>query len=318
MDRPHIRRSRSPRSHHHHHHSSSHKNRSLKPPAPALLPFNAPGLSKHSFKDYKPIFGLYLDIQKQLILENLPDSEVRGRWKSFVGKWNRGMLAEGWYDPATLQKAQASVASNVDRAEPQYRRRGSPSYGPAVGIYNSSDEDLVGPTLPGGDVIARRAGKRPGPAIPNLQDLELRKELGQENTALQRQDLRDHRRLDRKQQKEQLEELVPRAEAGTKDRMLEKKREKADSNRAFASAKTETGGVEEVPESDLLGDEDGGVEGFKKQKRETERKKNERELRREEIMRARAEEREERFREYKAREEKTMSGLVALARARFG
>ena len=85
------------------------------------------------------------------------------------------MLAEGWYDPATLQKAQASVASNVDRAEPQYRRRGSPSYGPAVGIYNSSDEDLVGPTLPGGDVIARRAGKRPGPAIPNLQDLELRK-----------------------------------------------------------------------------------------------------------------------------------------------
>ena len=100
--------------------------------------------------------------------------------------------------------------------------------------------------------------------------------------------------------------------------MLEKKREKADSNRAFASAKTETGGVEEVPESDLLGDEDGGVEGFKKQKRETERKKNERELRREEIMRARAEEREERFREYKAREEKTMSGLVALARARFG
>lgn len=50
--------------------------------------------------------------------------------------------------------------------------------------------------------------------------------------------------------------------------MLEKKREKADSNRAFASAKVEAGGVEEVPESDLLGDDDGGIEGFKKQKRE--------------------------------------------------
>lgn len=33
------------------------------------------------------MFGLYLDIQKQLILEELADDEVKGRWKSFVGKW---------------------------------------------------------------------------------------------------------------------------------------------------------------------------------------------------------------------------------------
>jgi len=99
--------------------------------------------------------------------------------------------------------------------------------------------------------------------------------------------------------------------------MLEKKREKADSNRAFASGKTEAPGVEEVPESDLLGD-DGGIEGFKKQKREMERKRNDREIRREEILRARAEEREERIREYQEKEAETMSGLVALAKARFG
>ena len=49
-----------------------------------------------------------------------------------------------------------------------------------------------------------------------------------------------------------------------------------------------------------------------------ERKKNEREIRKEEILRARNEEREERMREYRAKEEKTMAGLVALARARFG
>lgn len=126
------------------------------------------------------------------------------------------------------------------------------------------------------------------------------------------------RLLDRKKQKEHLDELVPRAEAGSKDRMLEKKREKADNNRAFASAKTEAGGVEDVPEADLLGDADGGVEGFKKQKRELERKKNDREVRREEILRVRQEEREQRIQEYKTKEEKTMSGLVALAKARFG
>lgn len=33
------------------------------------------------------MFALYLDIQKQLVLEELPEMEVKGRWKSFVGKW---------------------------------------------------------------------------------------------------------------------------------------------------------------------------------------------------------------------------------------
>ena len=100
--------------------------------------------------------------------------------------------------------------------------------------------------------------------------------------------------------------------------MLEKKREKADRNRVFAAGKTEGGGVEEVPDSDLLGGEDEGMDGYKRQKRETERKKNERELRREEMLRARQAEREQRVQEYKEKEQRTMSGLVALARARFG
>ena len=100
--------------------------------------------------------------------------------------------------------------------------------------------------------------------------------------------------------------------------MLEKKREKADSNRAFAAGKTEAGGVEDVADRDLLGGEDEGIEGFKWRKREMERKKNERELRKEEIMRARAEEREDRVRAYKEKEASTMSGLIALAKARFG
>ena len=142
--------------------------------------------------------------------------------------------------------------------------------------------------------------------------------MEQENAQAQREDLRIDRRQDRKVQKQRLEELVPRAEAGSKDRLLEKKREKADMNRAFASAKTEAGGVADVPESDLLGDEDGGLEGFKKRKTEMERKKNERELRKEAMLRERAEEREERVRAYREKEARTMSGLVALAKARFG
>ena len=76
--------------------------------------------------------------------------------------------------------------------------------------------------------------------------------------------------------------------------------------------------MEEVPESDLLGEDEEGIKGFKRRKTEMDRKKNERELRKEEILRARAEEREERIRAYREKEENTMKGLVALAKARFG
>lgn len=30
---------------------------------------------------------MYLDIQKGIIIEDLPEEEVKGRWKSFVNKW---------------------------------------------------------------------------------------------------------------------------------------------------------------------------------------------------------------------------------------
>ena len=98
---------------------------------------------------------------------------------------------------------------------------------------------------------------------------------------------------------------------------MEKKKELASSNRVFAAAK-EGDGVEDVPETELLGGEDDGIEGYKKQKKDMERKKNEREIRREEVMHVRREEREIRARDFREREEKTMQGLVELARRRFG
>lgn len=143
-------------------------------------------------------------------------------------------------------------------------------------------------------------------------------ESAQEDSLEQREHLRTLRHHDRATQKARSDELAPRADAGTKDRMLEKKREKADSNRAFAASKTEAGGVVDVPEADLLGGEDDGVEGLKRQKKEMERKKNEREIRRDEVLRARMAERAERFREYQEKEKRTMAGLIALAKERFG
>lgn len=251
---------------------------------------------------------------------------------------NRGELAEGWYDPTTLQKARTAASDSADTKA--IRRLSEPNAEDGSdtrdGEEESSDEDLVGPALPGQSRSSRNLKRRAGPAGLSIEDLDLRRgdpehptlhrlkfanrvlEREEEGRMIEREELRLARKLDRKSQRERLEELVPRAEAGSKERMLEKKREKAGSHRSFAAGKADVSEVAEVGEAELYGADDGGIEGFKKRKKEVERRKNERELRKEEMLRARREEHEARVQDYRAREEKTMSGLVALARARFG
>ena len=129
--------------------------------------------------------------------------------------------------------------------------------------------------------------------------------------------LRRERRTERSKDKERIEELAPRAEAGSKERQLEKKKELASSNRAFAAAK-EGGVLIEMPETDLMGGDEDDIASFKKRKSEMERQKSERELRREEISRAKREEREQRQREFKEREDRTMQQFIELAKKRFG
>jgi hypothetical protein len=44
-------------------------------------------LSKRDYTAFRPMFALYLDIQKQKSLDNMDEVEAKGRWKSFIGKW---------------------------------------------------------------------------------------------------------------------------------------------------------------------------------------------------------------------------------------
>ncbi|TVY33280.1 Uncharacterized protein LSUB1_G005868 [Lachnellula subtilissima] len=323
-DRPRDSRSRSPRRHHTHSHRTRsphrhHHKRKRSPEAPPVkeLPYNTRPLTKRDYGAFKPMFALYLDIQKSKILEELDEKEAQGRWKSFIGKWNRGELSEGWYDPSTLQKA---VQSAQDEPAPHYEERKperprethrEPSEEQRSGNESESDDE-IGPTLPGQEGKSR-AG-RMGPSIPNMQDLELKREMEAEDGLEQRDDIRFARKVDRKEQKAALDELVPRAEAGTRERQLEKKKEV---NEKMKSFREKSPGAEEVPDTELMGGGD-GIGEYKKQKNEFERKKNERELRKEEILRARMAEREERLQEYRAKEEGTMSMLKALAKQRFG
>ncbi|KAF2453302.1 hypothetical protein BDY21DRAFT_356286 [Lineolata rhizophorae] len=330
-----LSRSRSPRrgSDHHdshrrrsyhrdHNRSSAQKPRRSSPPPsrrfePASLPCDAPVLSrKHDLERFRPVFALYLDIQKQLYIEELSERELKGRWKSFAEKWNRGELAEGWYDPATWVKAKEMIQSDIENDQHDATAHAGPSRGSLKRNKGgdqddeSSDEDEFGPA----PLESRADSRRYGAAVPNMEELQERNELALQDKLAERDDLRYERKLDRKKQKERLEELAPRADPGTRERQLEKKREATETMRSYREAKSP--GAEEVGERDLMGDD--GVESYRASKKVEERKKNEREIRREEIMRARAELRQQKLAAHKEKEERTMEFLKELAKQRFG
>ncbi len=229
---------------------------------------------------------------------------------------NRGELAEGWYDPKTLEKAQADSMHEGEGAKPT--RRASPKYG-----NDDADNGEFGPAPPSdglGGMTQQSFVHKHGPSRANMQDLQVKRELAAEEAEEGRrhgtQSIRDERRAERSVQNQRLEEIAPRAEAGTRERQMEKKRGKADSNRAFAASAHDNADAE-VKDSDLMG-EGGGIDDLKRMKQVEERKRSEREVRREENLAARRAEREERVQIMRQKEDKTMVMLKELARARFG
>ncbi|KAI3324297.1 hypothetical protein HD806DRAFT_494657 [Xylariaceae sp. AK1471] len=363
--RHHHRDETHPSRHHHHHHhrhrfrhvsSTSHQD------SPPALPSNARPLSRSAdFDTFRPLFARYLDVQKQIDITTLDEREVRGRWKSFVGKWNKGELAEGWYQPETFEDAldQRGVENgpegerrrDVSERATSYERPHGSSVGKIRHIHTiklendderpweredavlrsqgmedegEEDDEDYGPTLPGQDnpthatsIAKSQSQTKPGPGIPTLSDLTLRRELEAADLQETRGLLRQERKGDRALQKERLDELTPRADAGTQARKLEKRREVRDANTSFANAKS-SNDVPELADAELMGADGGGIEEYKKLKREAEHKKTEREVRREEVLRAKREEREERMKAYREREAHTVDMLREIAKSRFG
>ena len=80
-------RSRSPRRDDDGHRHKRHRSRSPPVPKTVVLPYKAKPLSKRQYDEYKPLFQSYLDIQKQIQLDDLDERETKGRWKSFVSRW---------------------------------------------------------------------------------------------------------------------------------------------------------------------------------------------------------------------------------------
>jgi hypothetical protein len=253
--------------------------------------------------------------------------EVKGRWKSFVGKWNRGELAEGWYDPETYARVKAraeemglgmgwrgdageepsgaaAAEDDGEQSQPQTRAEGQDD-----DDDDDYDDEDYGPVLPGSG-----AGRPSGPGIPSRQDLALRDEQRLEDRADSLTSLRQARKADRTLQKEHLDDLIPRASPGTRERQLEKKQLLNEKLRSFRDPSP--GG--EVPDAEMMGGAGDELEELKREKERAQRKKSEREVRREEMERVKREEIEERKKRWKEKEEGTVEGLRELVRQRFG
>lgn len=246
-----------------------------------------------------------------------PSNGYCNQTKTLTRFRNNGELAEGWYDPSTKAKAEDRTRDGTrddaqwDSIEKhRYPPKDRDSYTKSQRKNQDSDVDEFGPALP--DQMDPRT--RVGPAVPSGQDLQLRDELREEDRIYAREDLAYARKQDRKLQKERLDDLLPRADPGSHERQMEKKRELAASNKAFADRKSP--GVEEFGDRDLMGED--SLESFKRRKVEQQRKKTERDIKKEEIWRARAAEREEKLAKRREKEEATMNYLKKLAKERYG
>ncbi|KAK3484741.1 hypothetical protein B0T13DRAFT_485122 [Neurospora crassa] len=307
---------------HHRHRSRSYERSKDEPPKP--LPFNSRQLSRSDYPNFEPLFAQYLDIQKQLYIDDLDDYELRGRWKSFVKKWNRGELAEGWYDPERFAGAakEAAAEGRVPRSIAEASSlKEKDRKGRAVSTMSEGDNPestTARPSIETSDTPQRDSN--PPQILQDQQEAEddasdsdygphsPRPTLAEES-ATQRasslEALRAQRKADRALQKERLEDLVPRADAGTRERRLEKRKELNEKLKSFREPSP--GG--EVAESELMGEGDGGgLEEYKRMMKREEVKKTERQLRREEMERARAAERKKRIQEAKEREDRVMEG----------
>lgn len=218
---------------------------------------------------------------------------------------NHGELDREWYeshdirDPRNDPEQPFSDANNSIRSEIQSMA-------------------LVNPSIEGGQTRSKH-----GPSMPSFQDLDMEREtdllIREASNAERQRNLATERSLHNAHMQSVIDEVAPRAEPGTRERQLEKKRETADANRAFAESRQGGSPGAEADDETLMGE--GGGNDYQRlvQQRETqETKKSERELRRQRILLARAAEREERMEAYRKREDKTMSVLKALARERYG
>ncbi|EMD42346.1 hypothetical protein CERSUDRAFT_148113 [Gelatoporia subvermispora B] len=199
------------------------RSRSLDVPIPA-------GASPISESDYflrSDEFRVWLKDEKHKYFDELSSDKARKYFRKFVKAWNRGKLPKSLYSGDISQPASSqtgykwSFTSKTSRADNDALRAAREEVGAAT--YHRSSRSESGPSA------ASASGRIQGPTLPSQSDITLAREAADESHVAERD---YERKRKRKEDKERLEEVVGPKEVG-REGMLEKKRAKRETDRAF-------------------------------------------------------------------------------------
>ncbi|KAI0307959.1 hypothetical protein B0F90DRAFT_1807302 [Multifurca ochricompacta] len=206
------------------------RSRDSQPPSESSsrhLPGGADPITESDYFLKSSEFRVWLKDEKHKYFDELSGDKARKYFYKFVKEWNRGRLDKSLYagvDPsrqsATSQTAYKwSFASKRTKADDDALRTarvevGVATYGVASGPPKSSD-----------------GGSKPvqGPALPPQADRVLAREAAEESVAVERE---YQRKRDRTEARERIEDMIGPRSVG-RERMLEKKRERRENDRAF-------------------------------------------------------------------------------------
>ncbi|KAH9047557.1 hypothetical protein EDB84DRAFT_1557500 [Lactarius hengduanensis] len=270
------------------------------------LPGGAEPITESDYFLKSSEFRVWLKDDKRKYFDELSGEKARKYFHKFVKEWNRGKLDKSLYggiDPskqsATSQTAYKwSFASKRTRAEDEALQAARAEVGAAT--YRAGDE----PSSRTGDGSNKRVQ---GPSLPPQADRVLARETAEEQAAAERN---YQRKRDKAEARDRVEDMVGPREVG-RERMLEKKRERREGDRAFREKGDE--GLE-IDEGTLLG----GGNSFKAEiaRRDAARTKfqQKRESAREEKISA-SRERASAIRE---KDKATMDMFMQMAKERYG
>ncbi|KZV92703.1 hypothetical protein EXIGLDRAFT_613989 [Exidia glandulosa HHB12029] len=198
-------------------------------PELARLPAGAARISESDYFLKASEFRTWLKGEKDRYFDELSSDKARKYFKKFIKAWNRGALPRQLYDgvdPTTVKQT-AYKWKFVDREGGKADRDAMQRVRSAVA------EETYGPTLPSSS--SRRVQ---GPTLPSSSDLQLAREVSQEEATLERIAGRKRARAD---ERDRVEDMVGPREVG-REAIQEKKRAKREADKSFRDAKDDDGG----------------------------------------------------------------------------
>lgn len=270
------------------------------------LPGGAEPITESDYFLKSSEFRVWLKDEKRKYFDELSGEKARKYFHKFVKEWNRGRLDKSLYAGIDPSKQSAmsqtaykwSFASKRSRAEDEALHAARAEVGAAT--YRVGGE----PSSRSGDGSNKRVQ---GPTLPPQADRVLAREAAEERAAAERD---YQRKRDKAEARDRVEDMVGPREVG-RERVLEKKRERREGDRAFRDRGDE--GLE-VDEGTLLG----GGSSFKA------------EIARRDAARARFQQKREAAREDKVsgsrervaairdKDKATMDMFMQMAKERFG